>query len=76
MGEIVDVTFHRYDDVGKSVLLLFFHATRTASSPEPRAIDVADVRWAEALIEEDFPPADIAVLAKVRAILGDDEPPG
>ncbi len=74
VGEIVDVTFHRYDDVGKSVLLLFFHAARTAESPEPSAIDVAEVRWAEALIETEFPPADVPVLAKVRAILGDDEP--
>jgi 8-oxo-dGTP diphosphatase len=65
----VEVTFHRYPE--KSVLLLFFDAERTASSPEPRAIDVADVRWAGLadLRDEEFPPADVAVLAKVRARL-------
>ena len=35
-GEIVDVTFHRYEDAGKAVLLLFFEATRSAGSPAPR----------------------------------------
>src|SRR5579863_3885135 len=45
-GEIVDVTFHRYEDAGKSVLLLFFEATRAPDSGEPRAIDVAAFAWA------------------------------
>jgi 8-oxo-dGTP diphosphatase len=68
-GDIVEATFHRYPE--KSVLLLFFRATRAPGSPEPRAIDVADVRWARAneLRDELFPPADVAVLAKVRALL-------
>ena len=62
----VEVTFHRYPE--KSVLLLFFEARRRPGSAEPRAIDVADVRWAEAseLGDEEFPPADVAVLAEVR----------
>jgi 8-oxo-dGTP diphosphatase len=73
IGEIVDVTFHRYDDADKAVLLLFFEAVREASSPEPRAIDVADVGWfAEgALDPAAFPPADVAILAKVRARLAE-----
>ncbi len=29
-GEILDVTFHRYEDAGKAVLLMFFEATRVA----------------------------------------------
>ena len=68
VGEIVDVTFHRYDDAGKAVLLLFFEAQRTATSPPPRALDVAAVRWATAdeLDPTLFPPADVAVLTKVR----------
>src|SRR5262245_4367234 len=72
VGEIVDVTFHRYDDADKAVLLLFFQATREAGSPEPQAIDVAEVRWADAraLDPAQFPPADVAILAKVRALLG------
>lgn len=71
VGEIVDVTFHRYDDAGKAVLLLFFEAVREEGSPEPRAVDVAEVAWfaGEALDPAAFPPADVAVLAKVRARL-------
>jgi 8-oxo-dGTP diphosphatase len=71
VGDIVDVTFHRYEDADKAVLLLFFEATRKPGSPEPRAIDVADVGWfaADALDPAEFPPADVAILAKVRARL-------
>jgi 8-oxo-dGTP diphosphatase len=70
-GEIVDVTFHRYDDADKAVLLLFFEAARDPGSPEPRAIDVAEVAWfaEDALDPAAFPPADVGVLAKVRARL-------
>src|SRR5271154_4050742 len=46
VGEIVDVTFHRYEDAGKAVLLLFFEASRLEGSPEPRALDVAAFSWA------------------------------
>lgn len=71
VGEIVDVTFHRYDDADKVVLLLFFEATRAPGSPEPRAVDVAEVGWfgPASLDPATFPPADVAVLAKVRAKL-------
>ena|SRR5271167_4320537 len=71
VGEIVDVTFHAYPDADKAVLLLFFEATREPASPEPRALDVAAVRWALAheLDPAEFPPADVAVLAKVKARL-------
>jgi 8-oxo-dGTP diphosphatase len=71
VGEIVDVTFHRYEDAQKAVLLLFFEAARAPGSPEPRALDVADVRWAgpDELDERAFPPADVAVLRKVRLLL-------
>src|SRR5579864_6910023 len=41
VGDIVDVTFHKYEPDHGAVLLLFFEAARTAGSPEPRAIDVA-----------------------------------
>lgn len=69
VGAIFEVTFHRYG--ATSVLLLFYEATRSAGSPEPRALDVADVRWAalDELREEAFPPADLAVLTRVRARL-------
>lgn len=74
VGDAVEVTFHRYP--GKDVLLLFFEATLRAGSAEPRALDVAAVRWAEAgeLRDELFPPADVAVLTKVRARLGGEGP--
>lgn len=69
VGEPLEITLHRYPT--KSVLLLFFAASRLTGSPEPRAIDVAAVRWAsvDELRDEEFPPADVAVLAKVRARL-------
>ena len=70
-GEIVDVAFHHYEDAGKAVLLLFFEATRRAASPAPRALDVAAFKWATAgeLDPAQFPPADVAVLKKVRRLL-------
>lgn len=72
VGEIADVMFHRYEEADKAVLLLFFHATREDGSPEPQAIDVAEVKWADASVLDpaEFPPADVAILAKVRALLG------
>jgi 8-oxo-dGTP diphosphatase len=71
VGEIVDVTFHRYEDADKAVLLLFFEAQRRPGSPEPRPLDVAEVRWAAEgdLDPAEFPPADVTVLTKVRARL-------
>jgi 8-oxo-dGTP diphosphatase len=71
IGDIVEVTFHRYEEAEKAVLLLFFEAAREAGSPEPRAIDVAAAKWAERdeLRDETFPPADVAVLAKVRRLM-------
>lgn len=72
VGEIVDVTFHSYADAHKAVLLLFFEAARTPDSGEPVPRDVAEVKWARAadLDPSTFPPADVAVLEKVRARLG------
>jgi 8-oxo-dGTP diphosphatase len=69
VGDIVEVTFHRYPK--KNVLLLFYEATRAPGSAEPRALDVADVRWASAdeLRDELFPPADVDVLREIRARL-------
>jgi 8-oxo-dGTP diphosphatase len=71
VGEIVDVAFHRYEDADKAVLLLFFEATRTPTSHDPIALDVADFKWAGAdeLDPARFPPADVVVLGKVRARL-------
>jgi 8-oxo-dGTP diphosphatase len=67
VGEIVDATFHRYEEAQKSVLLLFFEAEREEHSPEPRPIDVAAIRWAlpGELDPALFPAADVSVLRKV-----------
>ncbi|WP_394822303.1 (deoxy)nucleoside triphosphate pyrophosphohydrolase [Pendulispora albinea] len=72
VGEIVDVTFHRYDDANKAVLLLFYEVERTAPSPAPQAIDVAALKWGDEgdLDPAQFPPADVAILSKVRRRLG------
>ncbi len=69
IGAPMEVTFHAYPE--KDVLLLFFEAARTAGSPEPRALDVEAFRWSAAgeLRDEEFPPADVAVLTRVRAAL-------
>ncbi len=71
VGDIVEATFHRYEEAGRSVLLLFYEVSRTPGSSEPSARDVADLAWVgpEGLLPERFPPADIDVLAKVRARL-------
>jgi 8-oxo-dGTP diphosphatase len=68
-GDVVDVAFHRYPE--RAVLLLFFLAKRRSGSPEPRALDVANFRWAksEDLDPTLFPPADQGVLQKVRGLL-------
>jgi 8-oxo-dGTP diphosphatase len=68
VGEILDVRFHRYESVGKAVLLLFFEAHRVVGSPEPRAVEVAAWAWAKApeLDPSRFPPPDGVVLAKVK----------
>jgi 8-oxo-dGTP diphosphatase len=71
VGEILDVTFHRYEEAEKAVLLLFFSAGRLPTSPSPRALDVAAFVWAaEAELDTfQFPPADAIVLQKVRSAL-------
>jgi 8-oxo-dGTP diphosphatase len=71
VGDVVEVTFYRYEEAEKAVLLLFFEVVRKAGSPEPRAIDVAACRWAivDELRDDIFPPADVAVLARVRQIM-------
>ena len=68
-GDVMEVTFHRYPE--RAVLLLFYRAERRVGSPEPRALDVAAFRWARAeeLDEASFPPADVAILRRVRARL-------
>lgn len=72
-GEILDVAFHHYADVHRSVLLLFFEASLEEGSPEPSAVDVAALRWASAaeMAQLTFPPADLGIVAKVRRLLAD-----
>ena len=72
VDDILDVTFHRYDEADKAVLLLFYRVRRTSGSADPQALDVAAFTWATLsdLDPAKFPPADVAVLTKVRALLG------
>ena len=69
VGPPVEVTPWKYP--GRHVLLLFFECARRAGSPEPRPLDVADLRWADrdALAGLEFPPADVAVVTTIRARL-------
>lgn len=71
VGDIVEVTFHDYEEAEKCVLLLFYEARLRAGSPPPSAKDVAAFEWAEAsaLDPARFPPADVDVLRKVKARL-------
>jgi 8-oxo-dGTP diphosphatase len=69
VGDVLEVTFHRYP--AKSVLLLFFEAERRDRTVEPLPLDVAAVRWAAAaeLVDAEFPPADVGILERVRRLL-------
>jgi 8-oxo-dGTP diphosphatase len=71
VGDIVEVTFHRYEDAGRAVLLLFYRAEREPGSPPPEALDVAAFAWADGggLDPARFPAADVPVLGKIRALL-------
>lgn len=71
VDDILDVAFHRYEEAKKAVLLLFYRVRRTAASGPPQALDVAEFRWCteEFLDPARFPPADVAVLQKTRALL-------
>lgn len=75
VGDVLEATFHRYEDAGKSVLLLFYLVTRADGSPDPKPLDVAALSWATAseLEPARFPPADVDVLKKVRVLLGVNE---
>ena len=69
VGAPIEITSHRYPE--KRVLLLFFEVARTVGSPAPTPIDVADLMWATAtdLDALQFPAADVAVIARIRARL-------
>jgi 8-oxo-dGTP diphosphatase len=68
--EILEVTYHRYPE--RAVLLLFYRAERRPHSAAPRALDTAGFRWSTAAELDDatFPPADLAILKRVRSLLG------
>jgi 8-oxo-dGTP diphosphatase len=67
--EVLDVVFHRYEQ--KSVLLLFYRVRLAPGSPAPAPLGVAACAWRAAveLTDADFPPADVAVLRRVRALI-------
>lgn len=69
VGAPLEITSWRYPE--KRVLLLFFEVVRKPGSPEPAIVDVADLTWArrEDLDRLSFPPADVAVIERIRARL-------
>lgn len=69
VGAPIEITSFRYPE--KRVLLLFFEVTRKPGSPEPAPLDVADLMWATRadLDRLQFPPADVAVVERIRARL-------
>jgi len=69
VGDVIDVTFHRYSD--HSVLLIFYAVSLAPGSPPPRPVDIADFRWAASrdLGEMELSPADRAVVNRVRRLL-------
>ena len=74
VGDAVDVTFHKYEEADKAVLLLFFDATRTNHSAEPTAIDVAAFQWATVsdldALTRSRPPT-VLIVRKVKARLNE-----
>src|SRR5262249_35663076 len=73
IGEIVDVTFHESVDAKRAGPLSFSGAARLEGPPGPRALAVAAFKWGtrEDLDPRLFPPADVPVLAKIAARLGE-----
>lgn len=75
---ILEVTFHRYPagdgKAAKDVLLLFYACRRV--SGEVRHVEVADHAWVPAAEVGgwDLPPADEAVVARIRARWGGSVP--
>jgi 8-oxo-dGTP diphosphatase len=69
VDEILDVTFWRYER--KDVLLLFYRARVVEGVISD--LGVAAHRWATLgdVASLSFPPADVKVLEKVRALLGE-----
>jgi 8-oxo-dGTP diphosphatase len=67
VGDILEVTHHRYPD--KAVLLLFYACTLEAG--EVQHVGVADHVWASAedLDRYALPPADARIVHKVRRLL-------
>lgn len=64
VGEIADVTFHRYPD--RDVLLLFYRCEWVRG--EVRHLAISGHRWCDPaeIDDDDLPPADRKVAAKIR----------
>ena len=67
VGEILEVTHHRYPE--KAVLLLFYRCALRAG--EVRHLQVADHAWVapQDLDGYPLPPADEGVVARIKALL-------
>ena len=71
VGAALDVTFWRYPK--KNVLLLFYRTTITGGAVQH--LGVEDHAWVtrDALDDYTFPPADVGVLTRLRALLAEAE---
>lgn len=69
IGAPEPLTFSWYRYPERTVLLLFFRAALRADSPEPRALQAAELRLLtrDELLALPFPPANAPLLAALRA---------
>ena len=67
VGDILDVTHHRYPE--KDVLLLFYRCALLAG--EVRNLEVADHAWVEPedLDRYQLPPADIRIVTRLKTLV-------
>lgn len=68
VDDALDVTFWRYPT--KDVLLLFYRARITEGAVQHLGVAAHVWATADALDGYEFPPADVKVLSKLRALLG------
>ena len=72
-GEVLDVGFLRYPS--GSVVVLFFETAVLQTSPQPKALGVADIAWctSEELRGKDFAPVDAMFLDRAIACIAHSE---
>ena len=71
VGELFDLASHIYETANGPVHILLMSYLCTASSDEFKLVDVSDARWIGVgeLAEFEWAAADVAVVAKLQALL-------